>query len=156
MNAFWDLKIEASSEAEARIGISAFEETTGLVAGRPSVEPYWKMPECYESRFETGGFSDSPDLAIEELKSVCAKIGGDWYDVYEPPLYPGGGLDWSRIIDSRTSKVFVERLFWAHCQFISPETQRAEQDDAVQPATAVDSKAEGNEKPKLESEGRSQ
>ena len=32
----------------------------------------------------------------------------------------------------------------------------AEKDDAVQPATAVDSRSEGNEKAKPESEGRSQ
>jgi len=34
--------------------------------------------------------------------------------------------------------------------------QRAEQGDTDQPATAVDSKAEGSEKPKSESDGRSQ
>lgn len=39
---------------------------------------------------------------------------------------------------------------------VARKHQQAEQDDAVQPATAVDSKAEGTEKPKLESESRSQ
>jgi hypothetical protein len=38
----------------------------------------------------------------------------------------------------------------------SQNTTRAEQDDAVQPATAVDSKSEGKENAKPESEGRSQ
>ena len=37
-----------------------------------------------------------------------------------------------------------------------PDNQPAEQGDAVQPATAVGSKAEGKKKPKAEAEGRSQ
>ena len=53
MNAFWDLKIEAQNEEEARKGISAFESATGLSAGSPAVVKYWKMPEYFETRFET-------------------------------------------------------------------------------------------------------
>jgi hypothetical protein len=54
---------------------------------------------------------------------------------------------------SATTKPALEIL---HAERLGIEKIEAEQDDAVQPATASESKAEGKEKSKPDSEGRSQ
>lgn len=117
MKVYWDLKLKANNEDEALAGISAFEKLTGLTATCPKVAAYWKMPEYFEARFSTEDFSDDPDVAIKELRAICEKIGNDWND-NKPYLYPKG-LEWSRTIDSRTAAVYLNCLFWAHCQFVA-------------------------------------
>jgi len=58
-----------------------------------------------------------------------------------------------RVVPQSFDKYFAENgPFFLH---INPQFE-GEQVDAIQPATAVDSKAESNEKPKPASEGRSQ
>ena len=61
--------------------------------------------------------------------------------------------------ETKLSNLIIDELISA-CSEITgkPRTpkQRSEQDDAVQPATVMNAKAEGNEKPKPESEERFQ
>lgn len=117
MKVFWDLKFHADNENDAREGLSDFEKSTGLSVGNPNLVKYWKMPEYFEIRFETDGFSDTPEQAIEELQLICDKIGNQW-DSNSPMIYRDGQVEWHSTIDSKSSSIFVERLAWAHCQFI--------------------------------------
>jgi hypothetical protein len=63
--------------------------------------------------------------------------------------------DWIIMVNSDRVLTLKEEDGAQH-EYRKQPSQKAEQDDAVQPATAVETKSEGDKKPKPESEGRSQ
>ena len=79
-------------------------------------------------------------ISHDGLKQIMA-IGGEWDD---------------KKYKQRFDEVFATSLKPDYKFVAARPEPKAEQVDADQPATAVELKAEGNEKPKPESEGRSQ
>jgi len=88
-------------------------------------------------------------IRFRERKATEGKRLHGWLSVeFEERSERGGKLVWTPHKIEGHIKPIVSKAI--------ARTTDSEQGDAVQPATAVDSKSEGGEKPKPESEGRSQ
>lgn len=116
MKAYWDLKISAAKQDEAFQVLERFENATSLVARDPHFNEYYKFPDTYECRFSTDGFSDDPQAAISELRQVCEKIGQPWHEFGS--ICDDAQLEYSLIIDCRSSQVYLAGVSWAHCQVV--------------------------------------
>ena len=148
-----------TKEAEARkLEILSNKPTSMLKA--------WKNPfngfsihVHRDDRISVYGSSGLMILTLEKGEVLERQSGADVKKLLKSiPLYgkPTGVLITSDqpLKESKIFRSLLESAFVPSIQLFY--TTGSEQDGAGQPATAVDSKSEGSEKPKPESEGRSQ